>query len=181
MTSSCPSSPVLTHKNLSLSLTEKKRKSMALPVEVIPPRDSKLPVHKHTLLREIFEREKLALCQTLAEQYYCFYEKLILDSPAEKEWMITFTDVGHFFRIDQQQTRKLSKTWGNLLSGVKPKMRGRPPEIEPSQINKIIEYVQKCDEDQVPLTQTTLKDWINTTFSKAISFTWIHSFVQSEK
>ena len=49
---------------------------MALPVEVIPPQDSKLPVHKHTLLHETFEREKLALCQTLAEQCYCCYEKI---------------------------------------------------------------------------------------------------------
>jgi hypothetical protein len=48
-------------------------------------------------------------------------------------------------------------------------------------MNQIIKYVNECDESFFPLTQTALLHWINTTFSKELTISWLQFFISNEK
>jgi hypothetical protein len=48
-------------------------------------------------------------------------------------------------------------------------------------MNQIIKYVNECDESIFLLTQTAFLYWINTTFSKELTISWLQFFILNKK
>jgi len=90
---------------------------MRPPVTSLPKRNALLPVHKATLLREIFNTHSLHLCSSLAEQCYYLYKEVRDNVSAGEDWVFSYSDVGLFFDISRQHVRKMAVGWRNMEMG----------------------------------------------------------------
>lgn len=133
--------PEFADVNPCLPISPLKCENMAKPIKVYPPHNPLLPAHKHTIFREIFENQKLFLCQTLAEQCYLLYQKSKECHHLGADWVFSFADIGFFFGLSRQQTRFLFCSWEKALAGSPAHLPGRPTALLPSHHDQIFDYV----------------------------------------
>ncbi len=159
----------------------KTRKTPAPPLPVIPKRNDRLPVHLYSAFCEIFSLLELSSCQTLAEQCYLFHGEAMNLKTCGEDWEVTQVKEGLFFGVTGQNFRKMMVSYKEVLQRGTVRGVGRPPNLDNSQVDQILQYVAVSDQEKAPLTQSNLLLWVNSTFSTHLSLTWLQKFIAIQR
>ena len=149
-------------KNSVEGVSLEKKKELAPAIMVVPARKDQLSPRQLGLLSTIYREENLITSEFLAHQTFVPFTKgheYVSKLAAKKKFHFSAATVGHFLGIPHQQATKLHQAWLKLLSREK-KTRGRSKLLSDEHIEKINQYVAKCDDEKLPLTQSVLQQWI---------------------
>jgi hypothetical protein len=171
----------LSLNELSLEMREKRLSIMRNPLTMAPLRNKSLAPHKTTLLCELFELNALSTYETLVQQCKLLFDFFQAHSNGDSDWKFLYNNISLFFHISRQHVCKLITTWEAMQQTSNWRINRRPKILNQDQMNQIIKYVNECDESFFPLTQITLLHWINTTFSKELTISWLQFFISNEK
>ena len=136
-----------------------------------------LPPHQRGLMKTLWETEKIGEMEFSFNQIHGLYE----GSRNEKyggKWSLSYEKLDKVFKVKRGTAWRLCRKCEKWKIGGKVRIGGRPSKLSEKEVEEVIKYVEECEGEKTPPEPMELLDWINETFEKSLSSSWMYKFLK---